>query len=162
MRKNKPKKRYVLPDPKFKDTLVTKFVNNLMVDGKKSLAYTIFYDALEIVEERLNKQQDGEKINGLDVWKKALGNIMPGVEVKSRRVGGATFQVPTEVRPERKTSLGIKWMITFARRRNEKTMKERLAGEIMAAAKGEGAAVKKKDDTHRMAEANKAFSHFRF
>jgi small subunit ribosomal protein S7 len=160
MRKAKPKKRYVLPDPKFKDTLVTKFVNNLMVEGKKSLAYSIFYDALDIVEQRLKK--DDTQISGVDIWKKALNNIMPGVEVKSRRVGGATFQVPTEVRPERKVSLGIKWMITYARRRNEKTMKERLAGEIIAASKGEGAAVKKKDDTHRMADANKAFSHFRF
>ncbi|MEM1135293.1 MAG: 30S ribosomal protein S7 [Bacteroidota bacterium] len=160
MRKGKPSKRYVLPDPKYKDTLVTKFVNSLMLDGKKSTAYAIFYDALEIVENKLGK--DDNVVNGLDVWKKALNNVTPAVEVKSRRVGGATFQVPTEVRPERKSALGIKWMITFARKRNEKTMKERLAGEIMAASKGEGAAVKKKDDTHRMAEANKAFSHFRF
>jgi len=155
MRKSKPKKRYILPDPKFQDALVSKFVNYLMVDGKKSLSYGIFYDALEIVEERT-------KEDGLETWKKALSNIMPYVEVKSRRVGGATFQVPIEVRPERKTSLGIKWMISFARKRSEKTMKERLAGEIIAASKGEGASVKKKDDTHRMAEANKAFSHFRF
>jgi small subunit ribosomal protein S7 len=155
MRKAKPKKRYILPDPKFGDTLVTKFVNYLMVDGKKSIAYSIFYDALSIVEEKT-------KENGLEVWKKALSNISPAVEVKSRRVGGATFQVPLEVRPERKISLGIKWMITFARKRGEKTMTERLAGEIIAASKGEGAAIKKKDDTHRMAEANKAFSHFRF
>lgn len=161
MRKSKPKKRYVLPDPKFGEVLVTKFVNYMMVDGKKSTAYSIFYDALELVEERINKNSE-EQVSGLDVWKKALGNVMPAVEVKSRRVGGATFQVPTEVRPERKQSLGIKWMIMFARKRNEKTMHERLAGEIMAASKGEGAAVKKKDDTHRMAEANKAFSHFRF
>ncbi|MDH5365733.1 MAG: 30S ribosomal protein S7 [Cyclobacteriaceae bacterium] len=155
MRKAKPKKRYILPDPKFKDTLVTKFVNYLMVDGKKSIAYDIFYDAVEIVEEK-----SGE--NGLEIWKKALNNIMPSVEVKSRRVGGATFQVPLEVRPDRKITLGIKWMISFSRKRGEKTMKERLAGEILAASKGEGAAIKKKDDTHRMAEANKAFSHFRF
>ena len=155
MRKAKPKKRYILPDPKFKDTLVTKFVNYLMVDGKKSIAYGIFYDAVEIVEEK-----SGE--NGLEIWKKALNNIMPSVEVKSRRVGGATFQVPLEVRPDRKITLGIKWMISYARSRGEKTMKERLAGEILAASKGEGAAIKKKDDTHRMAEANKAFSHFRF
>ncbi len=155
MRKSKPKKRYILPDPKFGDTLVTKFVNYLMVDGKKSIAYGIFYDAIELVEKRTGE-------NGLETWKKALSNIMPGVEVKSRRVGGATFQVPTEVRPARKTSLGIKWMIMFARKRGEKTMHERLAGEIIAGSKGEGAAVKKKDDTHRMAEANKAFSHFRF
>jgi small subunit ribosomal protein S7 len=126
-----------------------------MVDGKKSIAYNIFYDAIEIVEKK-----GGE--NGLETWKKALSNIMPSVEVKSRRVGGATFQVPTEVRPARKTSLGIKWMISFARKRGEKTMRDRLAAEILAASKGEGAAVKKKDDTHRMADANKAFSHFRF
>ena len=155
MRKSKPKKRYILPDPKFQDTLVSKFVNYLMVDGKKSLSYGIFYDALEIVEDRT-------KEDGLETWKKALSNIMPSVEVKSRRVGGATFQVPIEDRPKKKTSLGIKWMISYARSRNEKTMKERLAGEIIAASKGEGASVKKKDDTHRMAEANKAFSHFRF
>ncbi len=154
MRKAKPKKRYVLPDPKYKDTLVTRFVNYMMVDGKKSTAYSIFYDAIELVEERTSE-------NGLELWKKALGNIMPSVEVKSRRVGGATFQVPMEVRPGRKTSLGIKWMIRYARSRGEKTMKERLAGEIVAASKGEGAAVKKKDDTHRMADANRAFSHFR-
>ncbi len=160
MRKAKPKKRYVLPDPKFKDTLVTKFVNNLMMHGKKSLAYSIFYDACSLVEQKLNK--DGEQISGVDTWKKALNNVIPGVEVKSRRVGGATFQVPMEVRPERKQSLGIKWLITYSRRRNEKSMVERLANEIIAASKGEGAAVKKKDETHRMAEANKAFSHFRF
>ena len=125
-----------------------------MYDGKKSIAYNIFYDACDLVEQRT-------KENGLEMWRKALNNIMPGVEVKSRRVGGATFQVPTEVRPDRKISLGIKWMIMYSRKRGEKTMMERLAGEIIAAAKGEGAAVKKKDDTHRMAEANKAFSHFR-
>ena len=156
MRKAKPKKRYVLlPDPKFKDTLVTKFVNNLMVDGKKSIAYSIFYDAIDLVEERVGE-------NGLETWKKALNNVMPSVEVKSRRVGGATFQVPLEVRPERKIALGMKWMISYSRLRGEKTMMEKLAGEIIAASKGEGASVKKKDDTHRMAEANKAFSHFRF
>jgi len=155
MRKTKPKKRYILPDPKFGDTQVTKFVNYMMVDGKKSVAYNIFYDAVKIVEERTNE-------NGLEVWKKALSNIMPAVEVKSRRVGGATFQVPLEVRPSRKLSLGIKWMIRYSRLRGEKTMAQRLAGEIVAASKGEGAAVKKKDDTHRMAEANKAFSHFKF
>ncbi|SDM07159.1 small subunit ribosomal protein S7 [Catalinimonas alkaloidigena] len=155
MRKAKPKKRYVLPDPKYKDTLVTKFVNSLMIDGKKSIAYSIFYDACDLVEKRTNE-------NGLETWKKALNNVMPNVEVRSRRVGGATFQVPSEVRPDRKQSLGIKWMIKYARLRGEKTMTEKLAGEIVAAAKGEGAAVKKKDDTHRMAEANRAFSHFRF
>ncbi|MBT5507188.1 MAG: 30S ribosomal protein S7 [Flammeovirgaceae bacterium] len=155
MRKSKPKKRYILPDPIYGDTLVTKFVNYLMVDGKKSLSYGIFYDAIKIVEEKTSE-------NGIETWKSALKTVMPAVEVKSRRVGGATFQVPIEVRPERKTSLGIKWMIKYSRLRGEKTMKERLAGEIMAASKGEGASVKKKDDTHRMAEANKAFSHFRF
>ena len=154
MRKAKPKKRYILPDPKFSDTLVTRFVNNLMLRGKKSLAYSIFYDAVALVEER-----SGE--DGLETWKKALGNVMPSVEVKSRRVGGATFQVPLEVRPDRKISLGIKWLIHYARLRGEKTMKEKLAGEIQAAFKGEGSAVKKKGDIHRMAEANKAFSHFR-
>ena len=155
MRKAKPKKRYILPDPKFGDTLVTKFVNYLMVDGKKSVAYKIFYDAIEIVEGKSEE-------SGLETWKKALNNVMPSVEVKSRRVGGATFQVPLEVRPDRKITLGIKWMIRYARLRGEKTMKDRLAGEILSASKGEGAAIKKKDDTHRMAEANKAFSHFRF
>ena len=154
MRKAKPKKRYVLPDPKFRDVTVTKFVNNLMYDGKKSLAYAVFYGALEIVEKSTSE-------NPLEVWKKALNNVMPAVEVKSRRVGGATFQVPTEVRAERKQSLGMKWMINYARKRGEKTITERLAGEIIAASKGEGASVKKKDDTHRMADANKAFSHFR-
>ena len=155
MRKAKPKSRILLPDPKYKETLVTRFVNYLMVDGKKSVAYGIFYDAVDLVEQRT-------KENGLETWKKALNNIMPSVEVKSRRVGGATFQVPTEVRPDRRVSLGIKWMISYSRKRGEKTMKDKLAGEIIAAAKGEGAAVNKKDDTHRMAEANKAFSHFRF
>jgi len=155
MRKSKPKKRYVLPDPKFRDEMVTKFVNYLMVDGKKSLAYGIFYDAIDLVENRT-------KDNGIETWKKALNNVMPSVEVKSRGVGGASFQVPLEVRPSRKISLGIKWLIRYSRGRGEKTMKERLANEIIAASKGEGAAIKKKDDTHRMAEANKAFSHFRF
>lgn len=155
MRKSKPKKRYILPDPKFNDILVTKFVNYLMVDGKKNIAYSIFYNTIELVESKTNE-------NGLETWKKALNNIMPVVEVKSRRMGGATFQIPVEVRPERKTSLGIKWMIQYSRTRGEKNMMEKLAGEIIAASKGEGGSVKKKDDTHRMAEANKAFSHFRF
>ena len=155
MRKSKPKKRILLPDPKFNDILVTRFVNNMMYDGKKSTAYSIFYNAVEIVEKKTSE-------NGLETWKKALNNVMPAVEVKSRRVGGANFQVPTEVRPERKIALGMKWLISYARRRGEKTMMEKLAGEIMSAAKGEGAAVKKKEDTHKMAEANKAFSHFRF
>ena len=155
MRKSKPKKRIILPDPRFNDTMVTRFVNNMMYDGKKSTAYTIFYNAVEIVEKKTSE-------NGLDTWKKALNNVMPAVEVKSRRVGGANFQVPTEVRPERKVALGMKWLISYARRRGEKTMMEKLAGEIISASKGEGAAVKKKEDTHKMAEANKAFSHFRF
>jgi small subunit ribosomal protein S7 len=155
MRKAKPEKRYVLPDPKFGDALVTKFVNNLMYDGKKSAAYSTFYDAVDLVAKKTNE-------DGLETFKKALTNITPSVEVKSRRVGGANFQVPTEVRPERRQSLGIKWMILYARKRGEKSMTEKLAGEIVAAAKGEGAAVKKKDDTHRMAEANKAFAHFKF
>ncbi|WP_448700353.1 30S ribosomal protein S7 [Mucilaginibacter sp. AW1-3] len=155
MRKSKPKKRIILPDPKFNDTLVTRFVNNMMYDGKKSTAYTIFYDAVELVEKKTSE-------SGLDTWKKALNNVMPAVEVKSRRVGGANFQVPTEVRPERKVALGMKWLISYARKRGEKTMMEKLAGEIISASKGEGAAVKKKEDTHKMAEANKAFSHFRF
>ncbi len=155
MRKSKPKKRIILPDPKFNDTLVTRFVNNMMYDGKKSIAYDIFYKAIELVETKTSE-------NGLEQWKKALNNVMPGVEVKSRRVGGANFQVPTEVRPERKIALGIKWLITYSRKRGEKTMMEKLAGEIISAAKGEGAAVKKREDTHKMAEANKAFSHFRF
>jgi len=155
MRKSKPKKRYILPDPKFRDVQVTKFVNNLMFEGKKSIAFTIFYDALELVEKKTSE-------SGLETWRKALNNVTPSVEVKSRRVGGANFQVPTEVRPERKIALGMKWLISYARRRGEKTMMEKLAGEIISAAKGEGAAVKKKEDTHKMAEANKAFSHFRF
>jgi small subunit ribosomal protein S7 len=154
MRKTKPKKRILLPDPKFNDPLVTRFVNNMMYSGKKGTGYEIFYDAIEKVENRT-------KENGLEQWRTALNNVMPAVEVRSRRVGGATFQIPAEVRPDRKIAVGIKWMILYARKRNEKSMADRLAGEIMAAAKGEGAAVKKKDDTHRMAEANKAFSHFK-
>ena len=156
MRKSKSKKRILLADPKFNDTLVTRFVNNLMYDGKKSTAYNIFYDAIDAIEKK-TEQQDG-----LATWKKALDNIMPNVEVKSRRVGGATFQIPQEVRPERKVALGIKWLITYARARNEKSMSQKLASEIMAAAKEEGAAFKKKEDTHKMADANKAYSHFRF
>jgi small subunit ribosomal protein S7 len=155
MRKTKPKKRYLLPDPKFQDTLVTKFVNYLMEEGKKSVSYGVFYKAIEQVEKKAGE-------SGLDVWKRAMNNLMPAVEVKSRRVGGATFQVPVEIRPERKINLSIKWLISYARLRGEKTMVDKLAAEILAASKGEGAAIKKKDDTHRMAEANKAFSHFRF
>ncbi len=155
MRKSKPKKRILLPDPVHGDPMVTRFVNNLMWSGKKTLAFNIFYESLAIVEKKTSER-------GVDVWKKALGNVMPSVEVKSRRVGGANFQIPIEVRPDRRIALGIKWMIGYARSRNEKSMSEKLANEIIAASKGEGASVKKKDDTHRMAEANKAFSHFKF
>lgn len=158
MRKTKAKKRPLLPDPKFNDPLVTRFVNNLMLHGKKSIAFAIFYDALEIVE---SKKEDDEKTS-LDVWKDALSNVMPHVEVRSRRVGGATFQIPMQIRPDRKISMAMKWMIKYARLRNEKSMAQKLAGEIIAAAKEEGSAVKKRVDTHKMAEANKAFSHFRF
>ena len=158
MRKRRAKKRELLPDPKFGDQLATRFVNNLMWDGKKSVAFRVFYDALEIVEE---KKTDEEK-SALEVWKEGLSNVMPHVEVRSRRVGGATFQIPMQIRPDRKVSMAIKWMILYARKRNEKTMAQRLAAEILAAAKEEGAAVKKRVDTHKMAEANKAFSHFRF
>ena len=158
MRKKIAKKRFLLPDPKFNDQLVTRFVNNLMKDGKKSTAFKVFYDAMDIVEER---KQDEEK-SSLEIWKDALSNVMPHVEVRSRRVGGATFQIPMQIRPDRKVSMAIKWMILFARKRNEKSMAQRLAGEVLAAAKEEGAAVKKRTDVHKMAEANKAFSHFRF
>ncbi|WMW77468.1 30S ribosomal protein S7 [Flavobacterium sp. 20NA77.7] len=158
MRKRQAKKRPLLPDPKFNDQLVTRFVNNLMWDGKKSVAFKVFYDALEIVE---SKKQDEEKPS-LEIWKDALTNVMPHVEVRSRRVGGATFQIPMQIRPDRKISMAIKWMILYARKRNEKSMAGKLASEILAAAKEEGAAVKKRMDTHKMAEANKAFSHFRF
>jgi len=155
MRKAKPRKRIILPDPKYNDILVTKFVNNIMLKGKKTIAYDIFYNAIDIVAEKSSE-------NGIDVWKKALANVTPNVEVRSRRVGGATFQIPMEIRPNRKQSMGMKNLILFARKRNEKTMASRLAGEILQAFKEEGAAFKKKEDIHRMAEANKAFSHFRF
>ena len=158
MRKRQAKKRPLLPDPQFNDQLVTRFVNMIMWDGKKSVAFRIFYDAMAIVEER---SQDEEKTQ-LEIWKEALSNVMPHVEVRSRRVGGATFQIPMQIRPDRKVSLAMKWMITYARKRNEKTMALRLANEVLAASKEEGAAVKKRLDTHKMAEANKAFSHFRF
>jgi small subunit ribosomal protein S7 len=155
MRKSKPKKRIILPDPKFGEIVVTKFVNNIMLQGKKNIAYDIFYDAIDIV----NEKSAGE--DGLEVWKKALANVTPSVEVRSRRVGGATFQIPTEIRPGRKQSIGMKNMINFARKRHEKSMSQKLAGEILAAFKEEGSAFKRKEDTHRMAEANKAFAHFR-
>ncbi|PIQ26503.1 MAG: 30S ribosomal protein S7 [Bacteroidetes bacterium CG18_big_fil_WC_8_21_14_2_50_41_14] len=155
MRKAKPKIRITLPDPKFGDELVTKFVNNMMYAGKKSTAYRIFYEAMEIVAER-------SKEDPVDVWKKGLANVTPAVEVRSRRIGGATFQIPSEIRAGRKMSIGMKNLISFSRKRHEKTMGQKLAGEILAAYKEEGSAYKRKEDTHRMAEANKAFSHFRF
>jgi len=158
MRKRAAKKRPLLPDPKFNDQLVTRFVNNLMWDGKKSTAFKVFYDAMDIVEAKKNNDEK----SSLEVRKDALTNVMPHVEVRSRRVGGATFQIPMQIRPDRKISMAMKWMLLYARRRNEKSMAQKLSGEILAAAKEEGAAVKKRMDTHKMAEANKAFSHFRF
>ncbi len=155
MRKTKAKKHILLPDPKFNDQEVTRFVNMLMLDGKKNVAFKIFYEAIDVVAEKT-------KENGLEVWKKALSNVTPQVEVRSRRVGGATFQIPTEIRADRKNSVAIKWLIGYARKRNEKSMGQKLAAEIIAASKEEGAAFKKKEDVHKMAEANKAFSHFRF
>jgi small subunit ribosomal protein S7 len=156
MRKTKPKKRIILPDPKFGDVMVTKFVNNLMFDGKKGTAFELFYDAMELVSKRVQEESP------VNVWKKALENVTPAVEVRSRRVGGATFQIPQEIRPSRRLSLGMKWMIGAARKRNDKSMATKLANEVVAAFNSEGGAYKKKEDTHRMAEANKAFSHFRF
>ena len=155
MRKAKPKKRIILPDPKFNDVLVTKFVNNIMLKGKKMIAYNIFYEAIDIVTERSNE-------NGLEVWKKALANVTPQVEVKSRRIGGATFQVPTEIRPERKESISMKNLIQYSRKRGGKTMADKLAAEIVDAYNMQGAAYKRKEDMHKMAEANRAFAHFRF
>lgn len=155
MRKTKAKKHILLPDPKFNDQEVTRFVNMLMLDGKKNVAFKIFYEAIDAVAEKT-------KENGLEVWKKALSNVTPQVEVRSRRVGGATFQIPSEIRSDRKNSVAIKWLIGYARKRNEKSMGQKLAAEIIAASKEEGAAFKKKEDVHKMAEANKAFSHFRF
>jgi len=154
MRKAQAKKLPLAPDPKFNDKLVTRFVNNLMWEGKKSGAFNIFYDALDKVAKQTNE-------DGYDVWKRALVNVTPAVEVRSRRIGGATFQIPAEVRPDRKISLSMKWLIRYSRDRNGRSMADKLAGEIVAASKGEGAAFKKKEDTHRMAEANKAFAHFR-
>jgi small subunit ribosomal protein S7 len=154
MRKAQAKKLPLAPDPKFNDKLVTRFVNNLMWEGKKSGAFNIFYDALDKVAKQTNE-------DGYEIWKRALANVTPGVEVRSRRIGGATFQIPAEVRPDRKISLSIKWLIRYSRDRNGRSMADKLAGEIVAASKGEGAAFKKKEDTHRMAEANKAFAHFR-
>ncbi len=154
MRKSKPKKIALAPDPKFNDAMVSRFVNNLMWQGKKSTAFTIFYDAVDKVSK-----QTGE--NGYEIWKRAIVNVTPAVEVRSRRIGGATFQIPTEVRPDRKLSLSMKWLIRYSRDRNGRSMADKLANEIVAASKGEGGAFKKKEDTHRMAEANKAFAHFR-
>ncbi len=154
MRKAKPKKNPIPPDPKFKDPMVSRFINNMMERGKKSTAFAIYYDAVDIVEKNT-------KENGHEIWKKALSNIVPSVEVKTRRIGGANFQIPTEVRPDRKVALGMKWMLRFASERKGRSMAEKLAAEIIAASKNEGGAVKKKEDTHKMAEANKAFSHFR-
>ncbi|MBU8891871.1 MAG: 30S ribosomal protein S7 [Bacteroidales bacterium] len=158
MRKSKPKQRIILPDPKYKDTLVTRFVNDLMVDGKKNVAYQIFYDAMDFIAEK-NKDKE---ITPVETWKKALENITPMVEVKSRRIGGATFQVPMEVNPKRKTAISIRNMIKYSRQRNGKNMAEKLAQEILAGFNEEGGAFKKKEETHRMADANKAFAHFRF
>ena len=155
MRKTKPKKKIILPDPKYHDVQITKFVNNILLKGKKNIAFQIFYDAVDVVSEKTGE-------DGIAVWKQALANVTPSVEVRSRRIGGATFQIPSEIRPERKQSVGMKNMINFARKRHEKSMSQKLAAEIMAAYKNEGAAFKRKEDIHRMAEANKAFSHFRF
>ena len=159
MRKRVAKKRILLPDPKFNDQLITRFVNNMMLDGKKSTAFKVFYDAMDIVE---SKKAEGEEKSAVDIWKDALSNVMPHVEVRSRRVGGATYQIPMQIRADRKVSMAIKWLIGYARKRNEKSMAQRLAAEVIAASKEEGAAVKKRVDVHKMAEANKAFSHFRF
>jgi small subunit ribosomal protein S7 len=155
MRKKRAQKRFVKPDPKFNDVLVAKFINSLMFDGKKSKARDVVYDAFEIIEERTNKP-------GLDIFKKAINNTQPIIEVRSRRVGGATYQVPTEVRPERRSALAMRWLKTYARARNEKSMSGKLAAELIAASNNEGSAVKKKEDTHKMAEANKAFAHFKW
>ena len=158
MRKSRAKKRILLPDPRFGDKLVTRFVNTMMFSGKKNRAFTIFYDAMDILEKNTSDQEESV----LDVWKKALSNVMPQVEVRSRRIGGATFQIPMQIRPERKISMAMSWMIKYARARNEKSMAQKLAQEILAAFKEEGASIKKKTEVHKMAEANKAFSHFRF
>ena len=158
MRKAKPKKRVILPDPVFGDVKVSKFVNHLMYDGKKSISYEIFYNALEIVKTKMANEEK----ESLQIWKEALDKITPQVEVKSRRIGGATFQVPTEIRPDRKESVSMKNMILYARKRGGKTMADKLAAEIMDAYNEQGGAFKRKEDMHRMAEANRAFAHFRF
>jgi small subunit ribosomal protein S7 len=154
MRKRKPQKRVITPDSRYNDAMVTRFVNNMMLDGKKSTAFQVFYDAMDIIEKR-----SGE--NPHEVWKKAINNAMPQVEVRSRRIGGATFQIPTEIRASRKIAISMKWLIKFSRKRSGKGMAQKLSAELMAAAKGEGASVKRKEDTHKMAESNKAFAHFR-
>jgi small subunit ribosomal protein S7 len=154
MRKRKPKPRILTGDPRYNDTMVTKFVNQMMWQGKKSTAFAIFYDAMDVVKEKTGEDE-------LETWRKALNNVMPQVEVRSKRIGGATFQIPVELPAARKISVGMKWMIRFARQRSGKGMADKLSAEIIAASKGEGAAVKRKEDTHRMAESNKAFSHFR-
>ena len=161
MRKKQAKKRPLLPDPRFNDQLVTRFVNMMMWNGKKSVAFKIFYDAIDVVESK-NSGEGEDKKPAIEIWKDALSNVMPHVEVRSRGVGGATFQIPSTIRSDRKISIAMKWLIDFSRKRNEKSMAQKLAAEILAASKEEGAAVKKKVDTHKMAEANKAFSHFRF
>ena len=158
MRKAKPKKRVILPDPVFNDQKVSKFVNHLMYDGKKNTSYEIFYNALDTVKAKMEKEEKP----ALEIWKQALDNITPQVEVKSRRIGGATFQVPTEIRPERKESISMKNLILFARKRSGKSMADKLAAEIMDAYNNQGGAFKRKEDLHRMAEANRAFAHFRF
>jgi small subunit ribosomal protein S7 len=155
MRKKRAEKRFVKPDPKFNDVLVAKFINSLMYDGKKSKARDVVYEALDIIEDRTKKP-------GLEIFKKAINNTQPLIEVRSRRVGGATYQVPTEVRPERRSALAMRWLKTYARARNEKSMSGKLAAELIAASNNEGSAVKKKEDTHKMAEANKAFAHFKW
>ena len=154
MRKRKPKLRIIVPDPRYNDPMVTQFVNNMMWEGKKSTAFHVFYEAMDMVKDRTKQEEHG-------LWKKALNNVMPQVEVRSRRIGGATFQIPTEIRAKRKVSIGMKWLIRFARDRSGKGMADRLAAEIIAASKGEGAAVKRKEDMHKMAQANRAYAHFR-
>jgi small subunit ribosomal protein S7 len=156
MRKARPKKKLIKPDPRYGDIVITKFVNNIMLSGKKSVAFDIIYGAMDEIKKKLKDE------NELEIWRAALDNVMPSVEVKSRRIGGATFQIPTEINEGRRMALGMKWLITYSKKRPGKSMSERLAAEIIAAAKGEGAAVKKREDTHKMAEANKAFSHFKF
>ncbi len=156
MRKRKPKNRVIAPDPRFNEVLVTQFVNNLMLQGKKSTAFGVFYDAMDRIGEKTEEDQ-----TALDVFKKALENVTPQVEVRSRRIGGANFQIPTEIPPKRRLSTAMKWIIKYARVRSGKSMAEKLGNELLAASKGEGAAVKKKEDTHKMAESNRAFAHFR-